>query len=333
MKLLNFFLALCLCHPRAFAGQDKVLVRAADADVVDFRAHLEAYGEHQPYSEWWIRNRVAKESTDKLKRLLTLAQSEFLQGGLVEAQQKFLDVVAMAFSQDWRAAERATFVYAYLRLAQMAADQESRSRMIQEAARWGTVEIKAELFPAPLWLEYKKAKASRLSEALDLDLWFPQARYLLVDGRPIEVLAGTKFETDAHPHRFTLVYDHALPESRIASWTELKAWQPNLKNLAQGSCLEPLWISTSLPADSAAYFAEGCVLNWKATPAVGTASTSARIDSTSWPKDLTNVSGIKASNTSAKWWWIGGGLVLTAVAVSLSQERERKTESSTTIGF
>lgn len=323
---MKYFLLLSLLTPIA---QADTLIRAFDADPLAYRAQLEAEVADQSWSEWWIRHRVDPSSERELARRLTEAQSEFLQGGLLEAERKFQSVLDLASSEDWRSREREAFAYAALRLAQMSQDQERQEAWLRQAARWSGVNLDAKLFPPPLWTKYLKFGETRLKENMDVDLWFPEARYLLVDGQPYQIQAGTKWTTDSFRHRFTLVYDHAKPVSREGTWTEFKMWRPVLAALVNGNCEEPDTAKLS-KAKTKIFYREGCVRGQSETlkdrPPLTPFRNSVEL---TWPvspppsRPFIERPGL----------WLAGGLVATALVVALAQKKESNKSPTTTVGF
>lgn len=329
-RFVNFFLVLTLLPFQSYAAESSILIRASGVDLIHFQAHVQAYPEVTSFSAWRIFNRLPSVAKQNLKNLLSIAQSEFLNGGVVQARQKFSELVRLSDTQDWRSAERSTFVYAHLRLAQMSTDQDEREAHLANAARWGDAEVTAELFPPPLWQSYLKIKKSRLSEALDLDLWFPEARYLLVDGRPIEILAATKIELDQLPHRFTLIYDHAESVTKIATWSEIKAWQPRPKVFVTGDCQTADWQNNPELPQSQVYFSEDCITPFggaKAKKLIDLKPTTANMTA-EWARPQS----LKSDSKISGWVWAAAGVaILTAIAIS--QKADEKTQSGTAVDF
>ena len=110
-RFLHWFLILAIIQPKAQAAEGPTLVRAPQSPTVEFQAWLATNPRLQSYSEWWIRNRVAKSQEMELERKLEIAQIEFLQGGMVKAKELFLILLQLEHSQDWRAEQRKAFAY------------------------------------------------------------------------------------------------------------------------------------------------------------------------------------------------------------------------------
>lgn len=324
MRILNYFLCFCLAFPQSVYSQDFAIVRATAASTVNYLAFIESDPVNKSYSGWWIRQRVPSQTRQRIRTLLAHAQREFLRGSVLNARKKFTELVAMAPDQDWRASERNAFVYANLRVAQLATDQDSREKFLNQAARFGEVEIQEDLFPPPIWQDYLRIKKMRYSDGLDLDIWFPEARYLLVDGRPIEIFAGVKVEIDNQTHRFTLVYDHAPPVTRSGTWSELKAWQPKVKPFAQGTCEQPEIEKDELPPQVAVFFDESCVFNAGVTKPEPKPDLKPNFVSNAWDRPIE-----KPKNKITGWAWAIAGAVLVA-AVAINHSGEKKSQPSTT---
>ncbi len=330
-KLLSWFLIFVIVQPKAWADAPVVL-RAPQASIVDYQAWLATHPRLQTFSEWWIKNRVPKAQEMDLERKLELAQIEFLQGGTTKAKELFLMLGQTEHSQDWRADERKAFAYARLRLAQMAADMEEQEVQVKAAASWGPVNLKDSHFPPPIWKSYGSALKNVIQEQLDLDLWFPGVRFLLVDGRPYEALLTTELPVDSAKHRFTLVFDHAAPKTFVATWTEFKSWRPSIASLVTGSC-EKFEIQSGAQSAPGAqvYFSNDCVAG---TPQPQVPKAIAAAEMQPIGGDWHKPASVLPKSNSNTWLWAGlGVLALGSLALLSQKENEEAAAPTTTVGF
>lgn len=330
-NLIIWFVTFTLCCPYAWARSQSPVIRAADAPIVNFKAWLATQSRYQAYSEWWIRNRVSHQDEVDIERALELAQAEFLQGGLEQAKRLFAALVDHKHTRDWRAAHRKAFAYAHLRLAQLSDSVEDRTSHILFAGAFGPVELAADLFPRPVWLEYKKALSEQFEEQMDLDLWFAGVRYLLIDGRPFDAIPSARLPIDPHKHRFTLVFDHASPVSLVSTWSEFKKWRPAAPAYASGSC-ESIQFSREIlgRGDVLTYVDDNCLKtpNPEIKPGVP-----AKNEVQPLGGNWSDTPEFKKTSRLNPWILAGIGIVAAGAILMLNQHANEKAEPSTTVGF
>lgn len=312
------------------AAAQSALIRGADAPIVNYRAWLATQTRYQAYSEWWIRQRVSKQDEMKVEHALETAQMEFLQGGLERAKILFKDLTDQQHSRDWKAAHRKTFAYAHLRLAQLMESVEDKTTHIQLASAFGPVKLNSDLFPQPVWLEYQKQLSMQFEEQMDLDLWFPGIRYVLVDGRPFEAVATSRLPVDAQKHRFTLVFDHSAPVTLVTTWPEFKKWRPAASSFASGTC-ETAQFSRDIAGrnEVSVYIDDNCIK-----------SPAGNVTPVSKPKELSPIGSdwqetptITKNSGFNPWIWAGIGVLAAGAIVLLNQQADDRAEPTTTVGF
>jgi hypothetical protein len=330
-KVLISFLIFNLVLPPLWAAEGRLVLRGPSADNLRYKAWLSARPEFQSFSDWWIRSRVDSSAEQNLQRKLELAQAEFLQGSIANAKQAFSDVVSLSRTQDWRAQERTALAYASLRLAQLAKEIEERDHHIGEAAVWGVVDLKSNLFPGPLWNLYRAAIQHYIREQLDLDLWFPGIRFILVDGRPFEALPTTEFAVDRSRHRLTLVFDHAQPVSGEMTWSEFKNWRPQIEPLVKGDCQNHA-LSEGLPSRFQIYFSDDCIVT-PMDPGGTQAPKAQSSPSKDLPLPLLAEASFKPMPGFSPWVWLGVGVLAVGAVTLINQNQRNSGPPPTTFGF
>lgn len=327
LKRISLTIQVLLCCT-TFA-EPLPLLRAPTASPNEFEAYVQGQSEFIPLSEWLVRHRVDAKWPKEVQRRLLLAQTEFLGGSLPRARELFQELLQLSPDQDWRAKERKIFAYAALRLAQLSRDEDSRRLFAQDAARWGATGLDVNQFPLPIWRLYQEELTRQTVDRLDLHLWQPLARYLLVDGRPYILGPNTEFEIDNESHRFTLIYDHAAVQTVNSTWEGLKLWNPKISPSTSGNCQSPIWLDPNLPAQTSLYFSNDCVvakekLNVRPVPAPS-------------PLALNEISQPIPSATMTQqrspWLWVGLGAAILAFVVVSNQPRSQSASPSTTVGF
>lgn len=313
-------------------GDEKlVLIRAPEADMVGFASWLQTNPRLLPYSQWWIHHRVKSKLRQELETRLEIAQAEFLKGSLDQARTRFAEILALEDQADWQAAERKTMAYARLRLAQLTTDLEERHSQVQAAARWGEVNLQSRLWPQPLWHSYQQALHQSVLTPFDLDLWHSGVRYLLIDGRPFEILPTTPYPVDLSRHRFTLVFDHRTVVSAFLNWEEFKAWRPSSPDLVKGTCSShKLHAGEEFPARHQIYFADECVVgasSFSGSAPIAVSSPLLPIVGQEWKASTSQ------PRKTSPWLWAGVGVLAAGAVYFLSQKSESPNQPTTTVGF
>lgn len=323
---------LLLLSPPAMA-QAVVFVRASGAEPQAYQAFIESRPGTMAYSDWSIRSRVSHAAEEEVKQRLLVAQNEFLKGELANARQKFQTLNELALTQDWRSGERQTFAYAEMRLAQLALDEDSRMDFLLQASRWGAVGLQENLFPAPLWSEYQRRLLQRRITTANFGTKFGDARYLLVDGKPVALTESATFEVDTLEHRFTLVFDHRRPVTRTATWETLNSWSLNDEALLKGSCDGPIWLDPQAKPNVGGFFTVECQVISSKSEKVALSDVKPQLGLSHSFTQLSPQKNEAQPFFKSGWFWGATGVVAIVVFALASQKQDSGTTPTTSVGF
>lgn len=324
---MKFFVFLFLLQPSLkLWAEPTLVVRAPNVTATEFISFCRSQHDIICYSEHYLKSRQGLST--ELNSLIEKAQTEFLNGALLEAKSSFQNLIEKLPAGDWSEEQRKILAYSFLRLAQMSENSAEISRLSRQAAQLGEIKLDPNLFPPPLWQQYQSKIKQRKTQSLPLDLWFKNARYLLVDGLPIELTPDQQIISDEWPHYFTLVYDHAPPVSRELTWAELKLWRPEPLPFITGTCEDFVIRQEPLQNQSTKiYFSTTCLKDFT-KPMVTT-----EIDF----KGLNNFDPKKEG--LSEWWrkpWVwamAGTLVAGAVYLNNQKEKNQEDPPTKTVGF
>lgn len=307
---------------------DEIWIRSPEIPTSEFLAKVNLSPRSITWSEWWIKNRISEPDIQSLEKRLALAQSEFLKGGIERAIELFRAIVELENSADWKLEQRRSYAYSHLRLAQMAGDRETRDQEILAASKWGDVPVREDLFPITIISDYKRKLQTRIKERMEVDLWFPESRFILVDGLPIEVKAGTEVFIDSLKHRFTLVYDHRPEATFVGSWGELKKWNPPELSYVSGTCDNPVWQIKPLSIESLRFaFKDNCNLKWRQSQEKLSVSRNIELPTQQRIPEPVNV------KSGENWLWYAGGIVAIGLLIASQRDNSPASTPTTTVGF
>lgn len=320
------------------------LIRTSEVSQLEYLAFVKAADSLETFSEWWISHRIEGRDRRDLEERFKNAQEEFLKGDLQAAKEGFTQIFALADQHDWRKEERQVLAFSALRVAQLSTESE-QDLWIHRAGRFQEIQIERSLFPPPLMMKFDEAQRLRESLMVNPARTWPEAQFLLIDGQPFELKRLTDLKADKEIHRFTLVYDHAEPESRVMTYGELLQWRPLARELVDGGCNDARWrMRELLPITVQALFKSQCVATISTrpekrenlssiNPAAGLVQATSPLGTLSGAADLGRSNAwSERTNLSRTWIWIGLGAVAAAVVASQINTSQGGSPS-TSVGF
>ncbi|MBX7232010.1 MAG: hypothetical protein K1X29_07985 [Bdellovibrionales bacterium] len=342
MFQIKFILIILGLTPHLKAQENVVLIQAGTANESDFNAYVKAHSNEglESFSAWWLKNRIPLATEKELQVRFEKAQEEYLNGNLLKAKKLLLQLTEMELTEDWRREERKIFSYAYLRLAQLEYQPEAKRDLVQKARRGLHLKLDPSLFPPPLWKEFSASQFNAKSlENILLENIFPMVRYLLIDGNPYPSIKPLQIPRDNLKHRFTLVFDHAPPLSRIVTWEDFFNWNPNPISWVDGDCDHWSWAQNSTPnINYKIFFSDQCPQGktLQVPKIISNANHSSLKELSLKTIPLSKLSTPSPTSPQSlwknKWLWISIG-VLGAGIYTLNQKETRSQNPSTQYGF
>lgn len=253
-----FFTILLMSFLSVTGHTEIPIIKASEASYPSYKAYINQNPKFVAYSEYVIKERTYSSESQKLDSLFEQALKQYLKGSLQHAFDLFEQVLKLSSSADWRNKDRGKFIYSNLRLAQISTDQNRKNQYLFEAAKWGPSDLSSEYFPPEIWKKYQELLQQKETKLFDFESQFKEARYLLLDGRPIAVEPLLRLSIDHLDHRFTIVYDDALPVTRVTNWKEFSDWVPRREFLMDKTCENYRGVNTS--PEFALFFSSECVI-------------------------------------------------------------------------
>lgn len=321
------------------------LIRTSEVSELEYLAFIAASDSLETFSEWWISHRIDGRDRRDLEERFKNAQEEFLKGDLQTAKEGFTQIFALADQHDWRKEERQVLAFSALRVAQLSAESE-QDLWIHRAGRFQEIQMERSLFPPPLMMKFDEAQKLRETLMVNPARSWPEAQFLLIDGQPFDLKKLMNLKSDKEIHRFTLVYDHAEPESRVMTYGELLQWRPLARELVDGGCNEARWRKREpLSVTVQALFKNQCVATISTRPdqkkenlssimpVAGLEQTANPLGTSSGAADFGRSNAwSERKNLSGTWIWIGLGAVAAAVVASQINTSQGGSPS-TSVGF
>ncbi len=310
MEILKKVLALTLACAQASAAVDRPLAAGPDVSDADFSKYVEAHG-RRSLSEDFDANRPGTDFEERLRSKLETAQRAWLGSSPEKARTAFVELAELARRADWKDPQREVILYAHLRLAQSAVSPIERVEWLESAARLTPdLEPDSSLFPPPLLRELKELRATIATRSLPLALHdvFPGFKFVLVDGRKIDLASKATTRISPGVHRITALSDRHMPVTEELTAAQLGVFRVNGRPFAE-SCASPL---VSLEDGTRIEVLNG--QNCKPP-----SSSVAKVPDADWTKVSQEVS----ARPRRDWLWIGLAAVGTALAISVARDRQK----------
>lgn len=304
----------------SFSAPAKVLVPEPTVDDHEYRALLKTRPDDISPSQRLLQLRPSHSRREQLLGALAKAQQAYVSQSADEARRRFLAVVDLLDKDDWGAGDRAVFLYAYLRLAQL---EPNASAWLDRAAVLGTdVAIERPLFPPPLLADLE-ARRSRLSRVVIDDEIFRSWTTILINGR-VCTRNVCQIENDDGRIRVTWLSDKWMPHTALIRMREVTSYRPPRKAWLEGTCAHPAFSGQAeVLGDVEPFFGFGCVA---APVSLAGAALTHELSLPKTPEPA-------ASLYKSKWLWLGLGAIVTAAVIADQNKKKEDREPTTTYGY
>ena len=252
---------LHLVIPVVVLARDPVAIRHPDVPAAELRTYATGEG-RETLAEHLERARPDSRKQKSLRELLEKAQQAWLRSSLDGARLHFTAVAALALDADWRDPEREAIQYSMLRLAQMSEGRESSEWLARAVIASPDLEPDTQLFPPPLLARFRQERTRLLARKreLDLNLFSPTARFLLVNGRKVDLTIDRALSLPPGKFRFTLLSDSHEPVTQVTTAEKLVN---SRRPLLSGTCSNPM-AEARAGNDLLALFPDQCTREMKA---------------------------------------------------------------------
>ena len=254
---LRIFLLLI---PITALARDPVAVRHPEVPAADLRTYAAGEG-RETLAESLERTRPDSHRQKKLRELLEKAQQAWLESSLDSARTHFAAIASLALEADWRDSEREAIHYSMLRLAQASEGREAAEWLTRAVLAQPDLEPDTQLFPPPLLARFRQERTRVLARAQEVDLSRLRGRFLLVNGRRVEIAPGRALSLPPGKYRFTLLSDSHDSLTQIT--TAEKLAQLAAPPLLSGTCVSPT-LSGRAGSDLLALYPDGCARELRA---------------------------------------------------------------------
>lgn len=289
------------------AHAQRVLIPAPGAGAREYAARLQTSADLVSPTDAYLKQHPLPASRERLLQRFADAQKAYLENSLPEARERFTEVVELVLSDDWNKSDREVLLHAYLRLAQIDGTQ-SEHWLLQALMLGPGLELDRNLFPPPLLKQLAELRTRSASAPVRrlLGDW-PR---LLINGVSCTAAQCPEFPLSAFPARVTFLSDTFVPVTVRVPLSALSGLKIERTALVQGRCGSPSFHARAGEfAAKDAFFGLACEsqnqLQLQPQPRVPNAL------------DMTLSAGpTRAPFYHSKWFWIGLGVVTTAIASS-----------------
>ena len=214
----------------------EVLIQGADVSRLDYLAALKADPNAEPPSEAYLRAHPLGSRRDELQEKFAEAQRLFVEGSRTEAAEKFGALTEMLAADDWGLVDRAVFVHAYMRLAQLENDSVKQREYLAHSLSVGEADVDKSLYPPPLLRQRELLAAElprvKISERAFADGW----TVVLINGRACRSGKCLEVPATSTPVRVTYLSEQWVPYSKVISAREAGGLKPKRVAWYEGSC-------------------------------------------------------------------------------------------------
>jgi hypothetical protein len=312
----------------SLATASTLWVKSPQSSVLDYQATLKAHAHALSPTQAYLQSHPLIENREKLLNLFSQAQRDFLDRSSGESRERFLDVLRLLPSDDWATADREIFLQVYLRLAQLANGDTERDLWLTQSLELGdNVNYDKTLFPPPLLLRREELILRLARRSLSRRFLTAAWSQVLLNGRACE-----KDDCGSWPVggklRVTVLSDEFLPQSKMIAVADFEHFHPAAVPWVEGVCSDPHWNHLAeIYPDKKAFWSLDC----ERPPAA--LQLSPRL-----PEHLALLAPMSEPHDSkpfyhSTWFWVGAGLVSTALVVVATQHPREEHQSTTTYGY
>ncbi len=346
MKILRSLLGICLLlHANLVFAASAFIVRAPELSLVEFRGIQRALPETVSLADRQAPNDRQEADSRQMTSLFAEAQKEYLGGSLDRAKQLYAQVAEHRFDYSWGPGLRRMFVFALLRMAQMA-DPTEESLHLQRAVEFDpTHDMDESVFPPPLVAAFNKVRGEVRGALIK---WPPELKgyeTVLINGRPVRLNPGAQLDLVGGTQRLDFLSSAFEAVVVMGGANEIK----NLKlapraPLVSGNCGAPaLHPSLSTLGRVTVVYPDSCVRVrvkgvWQTDDSTkNLQGLDLRVTDSESPNSVPIIRDAPEPGTQKwyhnKWVWIGAGTVTAAIvtAVLISQNRRANGGGGTTI--
>jgi hypothetical protein len=308
---------------------DGVIIQSSAADSTRFEGFVKSRALAVKYSDYYRNSNPPLARIRHLQNQFTTANKSFLEGTLQKAKSDFELMVLDARAADWEKSQRGLIHMAYLRLAQMASNSETRTQYIKDAIAFdSTLLPEKNLIPPPITSEYnKELQEYKKSIAFwDTTSFSKDFDYAIINGQVFDFKKGSKIPIGHGQHRVTLLSDLYSPIHRVLNQDQILALVPAGIPMAQGTCSAPQ-VETLEPSPNSysVFFNDDCVAShnngsWTSTTPFALVPRTEKAEVHAIETDLPRPSTIN-------WWAVGAiaatvGIIIYAVANSSAEKQQ-----------
>jgi hypothetical protein len=309
-----------------------VVVTSPGVNTADAKAYALQH-DRLLLSDYLEKTRPGDEHDRMLKQKLERAQRAWLGGEIELARSEFRALTELSLKADWREAQRAVLQTAYFRLAQSAESGTERSGWLESAARlFGDRAPEASLFPPPLLNEYREILKRLEATAIDVDLAgvFSDFRYVLIDGRKIEIALEPHVRLTMGLHRLTALSDSNEAVTEFMTAAQLRVLRLAPPSLTEGACGEASLRSRSELSSSIGFeIYSGRACPEKLSNLLKTSRLLSEPQGTA-PPAAPSSSGETRQRT---WLWVVGAAVVAGTAYALAHQSQSSPQATHKTGF
>jgi hypothetical protein len=269
-------------------------------------------------SDYLESTRPGPDHDQMLKTKLERAQRSWLGGDIESARADFRALTELAMKADWKNDQREVIQVAFLRMAQSAESGTEREAWLDSAVRlYGDIDPDATLFPPPLMSEYGAVKQRSTTVSVELADVFPDFRYVLIDGRKVDLALDSRALITSGLHRLTALSDSHESVTEFMTAAQLRVLRVTPPALAEGLCESAKLRSRNvLPSaiDVEIYSGAGC------TPKIASALNDSRLVTA--PREPFFPETPKTESSSKTWIYVVGGALLAGAAYAVAKQNQ-----------
>lgn len=263
-----------------------------------------------------------------LRTKLERAQRSWLSGDIEAARADFRALTELALKADWKNDQREVIQAAFLRMAQSSESGTEREGWLESAARlYGDIAPDASLFPPPLMNQYDAVKTRTTTVSLDLADVVPDFRYVLIDGRKVDLALDSRVSLSGGLHRLTALSDSHESVTEFMTAAQLRVLRLSPPPLSEGLCENARLRSRSiLPSgvDVEIYSGPACAPKIMSALDDARLVTAPRAPFAPSGTSLATSPGGASSEPATKdrtWIYIVGGALLAGAAYALANQQ------------
>lgn len=287
--------------------------------------------QHDRYllSDYLETTRPGDDHDQMLKTKLERAQRAWLGGEVETARAEFRSLTELNLKADWRQPQREVIQTAFLRMAQSSESVTEREGWLESAARlYGDIAPNADLFPPPLMSEFEATKKRQTMTEIELADVFADFRYVLIDGRKIEIATEPRVQLAPGLHRLTALSDSHEPVTEFMTAAQLRVLRLSPPALTEGICDgAKLRSRSALPSNVDVEIYSGSACPSKITNIL---NESRLLTAESEPFVP---SAPRAREKDHTWLWVAGAAIVAGAAYAIANQHESSPQTTHRSGF